>query len=205
MQTYIEDQPTISRWMAAIPLALIITMGLLAVMEQLVLSDLEAPEDVTEVPMLDVVYKHVDIDTFKPIKRVEKQTIENPPKVPDLSPPDPAGGELTIAGTFTPPSLGNGGVSINFNGMPVAQYLTTPKYPNRAVQRGIEGYVDVYFDISVIGVTENISVTGAKPEGIFEKSALAAVKRWRYQPKMVDGNAHAYQGMTQRIVFEMED
>ncbi len=204
MQTYVENQPVISRWMAAVPLAVMITLFLLVVMEKLVFIDMEAPDDAPRLTIIDPVYKDVPLVTHQTIKKVEKEDVVEPPAIPDLGEEELPEGGVNIA--FTPTSQDFGpGVNIGFSGVPIAQYLTTPKYPNRAVQRGIEGYVDVRFDISVIGVTQNISVTGASPEGVFEKSALAAVKRWRYQPKMEDGVAQRYEGMTHRIVFNMED
>lgn len=205
MQTYVENQPVISRWMAAVPLAIMITLFLLVVMEKLVTIDMEAPEEDAGLPMPELVYVPEIIETFPEVRIVEKPVIENPPAVPEPSEIDPGDNPVTIPKVQVTPKLREGGVRLNLNGMPVAQYLTTPKYPSRAIQRGIEGYVDVRFDISEIGVTYNISVTRANPEGVFEKSALAAVKRWRYQPKMEDGVGQPYEGMIHRIVFNMED
>jgi protein TonB len=57
-----------------------------------------------------------------------------------------------------------------------------PTYPESALKRGTEGWVDIAFTVRTDGTVGNIDVTGAEPAGIFEQSAVAAVRRWRYEP-----------------------
>jgi protein TonB len=47
-------------------------------------------------------------------------------------------------------------------------------------------------------------VTGANPPAVFERSALRAVRRWRYNPRIEDGVAVAQPGIRVRIRFELE-
>ncbi len=204
MQFALENRAPISRWMAAIPLAVIVTLGIMAMMERLVWSDIEAPEEATTVTFGDPIFTDKPIDTHKKIEMVDKPVIEDAPDLPELPNIEIDEGVSIAPNMNVAVNLGQGVGSIGFSGFPIAQFLVSPKYPNRAASRGLEGYVDVRFDVTELGTTVNISVTGAQPEGIFEKSALAAVKRWRYQPKTVDGKAVEYLGMTQRIVFQME-
>jgi protein TonB len=55
-----------------------------------------------------------------------------------------------------------------------------PQYPPSAVSRGIEGFVEVSFTVTALGLVENANVIGAEPPGVFEQAALAAISRWRY-------------------------
>ncbi|MEJ1964454.1 MAG: TonB family protein [Gammaproteobacteria bacterium] len=64
-----------------------------------------------------------------------------------------------------------------------------PVYPTSARERGTEGWVDLVFTLRADGSTSEVSVTAAEPAGIFEQSAMAAVRRWRYQPVRRDGRA----------------
>jgi protein TonB len=64
-----------------------------------------------------------------------------------------------------------------------------PVYPTSAQERGTEGWVDLVFTVRPDGSTTDVSVTGAEPAGIFEQSAMSAVRRWRYQPVRRDGRA----------------
>ncbi|HAS6346995.1 TPA: TonB family protein [Vibrio vulnificus] len=76
-------------------------------------------------------------------------------------------------------------------------------YPAKAKKRRIEGYVIVKFDIDEQGRTKNIEVLEAEPARFFERSAMDAIKRWRYQPQIVDGQAHVITGYTTKIEFKM--
>jgi TonB family protein len=62
-----------------------------------------------------------------------------------------------------------------------------PTYPEGALRRGTEGWVDLVFTVRTDGSIGDVSVTGAEPAGIFEQSAMASVRRWRYEPVRKDG------------------
>jgi len=62
-----------------------------------------------------------------------------------------------------------------------------PTYPEGALRRGTEGWVDLVFTVRTDGSIGDVSVTGAEPAGIFEQSAMAAVRRWRYEPVRKEG------------------
>ncbi len=66
---------------------------------------------------------------------------------------------------------------------------TQPQYPVAAREHGIEGWVDVQFLVRKDGSLGDLTVVGAQPVGVFEQSALDAVRRWRYQPILRDGQA----------------
>ncbi len=66
-----------------------------------------------------------------------------------------------------------------------------PKFPRRASKRDITGWVDVAFVVSSGGETSDIKVLAAEPGGVFEESAIAAVERWRFKARKVDGEAVA--------------
>ncbi len=76
-----------------------------------------------------------------------------------------------------------------------------PVYPPKAQKRGIEGWVDFEFTIGPAGTVENAKVIGSHPKGVFERSALRAVRRYRYNPKIVDGKPVARPGIQLRIRF----
>jgi protein TonB len=66
-------------------------------------------------------------------------------------------------------------------------HYVAPKFPDIARQRGIDGWVDVQFTVGTDGSVSDAAVIGAQPAGVFEKAALDAVRRWRYQPVVRDG------------------
>jgi protein TonB len=62
-----------------------------------------------------------------------------------------------------------------------------PDYPSAAKKDGIAGSVDLEVTVSAQGAVQDVSVIQATPPDMFEKSALAAVRKWKYDPRFVDG------------------
>ena len=62
-----------------------------------------------------------------------------------------------------------------------------PSYPTRARERGTEGWVDLEFTVAKDGTTRDAMVRAAEPAETFDRAALDAVKRWRYEPRVVNG------------------
>ena len=76
------------------------------------------------------------------------------------------------------------------------------EYPRRAEERGISGWVELVFTVSPLGTTEDVTVAGAEPQNIFNKTALAAVEQWTFEPREFRGQAIA-QRATVRLVFQL--
>lgn len=60
-------------------------------------------------------------------------------------------------------------------------------YPSAARRESIVGSVDLDVTVSSRGEVTNIAVLRADPPGLFEKSAVNAVRKWKYDPQYVDG------------------
>lgn len=56
-----------------------------------------------------------------------------------------------------------------------------PRYPIIALNRRIEGRVQVTFSIGADGTVSGARVVSATPESVFDKAALAAVAQWRFE------------------------
>ena len=55
-----------------------------------------------------------------------------------------------------------------------------PAYPPEALVAGIEGTVEVQFEVTPEGTVSNAEIVSSDPAGVFEDSALAALEGWRY-------------------------
>jgi protein TonB len=77
------------------------------------------------------------------------------------------------------------------------------QYPDSALRDGIQGYVDVQFTITTQGTVTNAAVVHSDPGDIFDRAALDAVSRWRYDPRLVDGRAVESQSQT-RVRFKLD-
>ncbi|MCH7868803.1 MAG: TonB family protein [Myxococcales bacterium] len=193
----------------AILLACVVTFGLFWGMQALVSVSGELKEGTTS-PSLEFVRLKRDSKPIEkkrePPKR-EKPKQQPPPPEIDLAKninPSSAVGAIipmldTAAELGKASSLGTGGNDRDV----VPLVRVDPQYPPRAKQRGIEGYVDIEFTIGPAGTVKDPKIIGAYPQGVFEQNALRAVRRWRYNAMMVDGEPVARHGVQVRIRFEL--
>ncbi len=64
-----------------------------------------------------------------------------------------------------------------------------PLYPSRAARLKIEGWVKMEVLIDNLGSVKEVKVLESHPSSIFNRSAIKAMKRWRFRPKVVNGVA----------------
>jgi TonB family protein len=84
-------------------------------------------------------------------------------------------------------------------------YVTTaaPRYPKRAVQRELSGWVFVEFTVTPDGETRDIEVTEADPVKIFDRAAIEAVEKWEFEPVVYRGQTIS-QRAGARLVFQVQ-
>ncbi|HMB70453.1 MAG TPA: energy transducer TonB, partial [bacterium] len=80
-----------------------------------------------------------------------------------------------------------------------------PIYPHHAVSQGIEGSVVVEFTVTTSGAVRDVVVIDAQPKGVFEKSAIEAALRFRYRPRVVDGEPIEVRGVRNVFRFSLTD
>jgi TonB family protein len=64
---------------------------------------------------------------------------------------------------------------------------TPPEFPSKALSQHLSGAVTVEYTVDTTGDPRDVRVVEATPPGVFDKSAVAAVKRWHYEPVMANG------------------
>jgi len=137
--------------------------------------------------------------------------IEAPPST-DMTPDAPSGGELSAATVdiaaptvSAPVKIARGaavGTAVgDTDAVPLMR--VEPRYPPRLLQEGVEGWVRLRFSIDRSGRTKNVVVVDSKPAVVFDEAALAAVRKWKYQPKVVDGQSVERHGLTVRLTFKV--
>ena len=107
------------------------------------------------------------------------------------------------AALFTPIKTGN---LANIENHQLIRLFGQPgEYPMRAIQRGIEGYVIVGFSVDHAGLVFDAFVIESAPEGVFEGSALKAIKKFKYKAKMSDGKAVASTGQQYLFSYKLDN
>ncbi len=74
-----------------------------------------------------------------------------------------------------------------------------PDYPSLAIRREVEGWVDLEFTVTTAGETAEIEVVSGEKANYFDKSAIAAVEQWRFEPRLFNG-----QPVDQRVSFRLD-
>ena len=110
-----------------------------------------------------------------PIKNIQPKM-----EVPDLDLPL----ELTHMG-MKGVQIGVGNISTNV--IPLVRI--EPRYPMRAANRRIEGWVKVQFTITKEGTVTDAIVVDSEPKNTFDRAALSAIKRWKFKAKIIEGMA----------------
>lgn len=80
---------------------------------------------------------------------------------------------------------------------------STAEYPAGARERGIEGWVDVVYDVAADGTVANPRVADSEPDDVFDAAALAAIREWRFEPRHEDGEPVAVRGLESRVAFRL--
>jgi len=177
-------------------LALGITFGLFYLMQYLISMGSERGADIRKGQVIEFV--RLKRDTATQTRKRELPKKEQPPEPPP--PPDlqmskndaPDANSMAIAAPDlgVGPDLGSGpnlGAPSDSDSVPLVR--VPPQYPIRAAERGIEGWVVLRFTITATGTVENPTVIDAKPKRIFDRAAIRALKKWKYRPRVVDGEA----------------
>jgi TonB family protein len=90
--------------------------------------------------------------------------------------------EMMVGGNGKPPSTS---IELQLSTIPFKVVSRVKAaYPKRALKFDIEGWVEVEYQVSEAGRAVNINVVDAEPKGVFEKSAIKAIKKWRFSPSV---------------------
>ena len=198
------------RHLSAAFLAIGVTFGLFYLMQALILGkDMKLGE--LSGTMIDFVRLKKDSELdIKKRKMPEKKEPEEPPPPPDLSiarsnKPNQDMGDMAFA-IDVDIDLSGANIAIAASDSDVVPIVRIrPQYPLRASERGIEGWVEVEFTISKSGTVKDPSVINSHPSSIFDRSALKAIRKWKYNPKIEDGEPVERPGVKVRLKFDLSD
>ncbi|OOF29478.1 energy transducer TonB [Salinivibrio sp. IB872] len=205
------------RWLISMPVALVFTLGLFMLMALMVGHSTQRPQETSTSMSIDIFMQEPDTDVQRRQRTVPERP--KPPEMPDTPTPVTQTQSTASAQPDMPtlnlqtniqgvmvqaPSLGDLSVMQgpnNQQAMPL--FRVEPNYPPRAMRRGLEGYVVVRFTISPSGRPQDLSVVEANPPRVFEREALRALRKWKYEPKVVNGEAVAQPGQQIKLEFNL--
>jgi protein TonB len=199
------------RHLIAFVCAVFVTFGLFWVMQALIGIEFKLDEAARRRVIDFVRLKHETEAETKKRKLPDKKTPEEPPPPPDLNlaqntrPDLDTGNVLPIFDSSielaSGPNIGSAAMDSDI----VPLVRVQPLYPERARQRGLEGWVEIEFTIAAGGTVKNPRVIAYHPSTIFNRAALQAIRKWKYNPKIEEGVAVERPGVQVRLVFELEN
>ncbi|TFH92382.1 energy transducer TonB [Vibrio ouci] len=201
------------RLLIVLPLAFVCAVSIFTFMAWMVDGGHQRAPQSTE----SLSFNMVMVENEQDVQRRQRTVPEQPkaPEVPEQMPTSQTETRLTEVSPMSQPSLGLntaidglaisaptfGDFGVNQQAMPL--YRVEPRYPAKALKRGAEGYVIMSFTIDPTGKPTSIEVVEAKPKRMFEREAIRALKKWKYQPKVIDGGAIAQVGQTVKLEFKL--
>lgn len=201
-----------SRFLVTFVLAGVITFGLFWLMQMLIGVEGKLDESAAS-RVIDFVRLKRDTQTEEKKRELPDRTPpekEPPPPELDLSQSlRPDAGDASFVPSFDAevdlaggPGLG-GLAAADTDAVPLVR--VQPAYPMRAAQRGVEGWVEIEFTISKSGTVKDPMVVGYEPSKIFNKAALQAIRKWKYNPKIEEGRPMERPGIIVRLRFSLNN
>lgn len=188
----------------------LVTASLLFIMQYLIATGRSALTETRDFHFVDFVRveREETVSRKKP-KPKKPPTPDQPP--PDMPQPeqDAVNPEMGVIGV-APVATAALDVSVGGFGLAVADgdYLpivkVAPVYPRRALSRGLEGHVIVEFTVTRTGTVRD-PVVIESTNSVFERAALAACLKFKYKPRIVDGEPIEVAGVRNKITFVLED
>ena len=200
------------RWALSMVMAAGITLGLFYFMQALIATGAQLDQRVTVVKIVDATMPEIELEVIEEIDKPEpiQDDTEVVEEVPERQVNLSDGPSLNIERASieidTGLQLSNASISAT-DGDFLPLVAIAPQYPTRAAQRGIEGWCLVSFTVNGLGNVEedSIVVVDAEPSNIFNRSSIRAATRFKFQPRVVDGQGVAVEGVQYVFRYELED
>lgn len=200
----------IARLSIATVLGALVAMGLLGLMQVLINTGKAALTEKSASSIVDFVRipRAEEITTKKPKPKKPPEPETPPPDVPETprDQMDPTSASLNVSAVAVDTNIDIGG-NFGFE-QSDGEYLpivkVAPVYPRRAQERGIEGYVILEFTVTKLGTVIN-PVVIETTSSLFNKAAMNASLKFKYKPRVVNGEPVDVAGVLHKITFQLED
>lgn len=187
-----------------------VTFGLFVLMATLIANSGRPPEKGPPSPVIDIVMPDNDsnIDAIKPTPPPPPPPPPEPPKLepvePDTSDPS-AEINMSMDLSMDGPEIeisGPGAMRQDGEATPIVRI--DPKYPIQAARDGREGWVRLSFTINEAGGVEDVKVIESQPRRIFDREAVRALKKWKYKPRIEEGQPVKQFNQKVQLDFSLE-
>jgi protein TonB len=209
---HVDKGGSIFRMVIGIVLGVVITAALFWFMQYLIeTADRELNEDASG-HLLDFVRlkrdESIERRQLKPKKPPPPEAPPPQPPTPQLENLDPNAEKIAITAAPVETDIEmSGGFSL---GVGEGDYLpivkVAPIYPQRALSRSIEGYCVVQYVVTKNGtIREPFVVEDQCTSSLFHRASVAAAMKFKYKPRVVDGQAIEVPGVQNKFTYEIQE
>jgi len=208
----VQKTGSLVRLTIGIVLGLVVTAALFWTMQYLIETTEGTLNEGTSGNLVDFVRLKRD----ESIQRRQLKPKKPPP--PDAPPPQPPTPQLDnlnpnaekIAISAAPVETDiemSGGFSL---GVGEGDYLpivkVAPIYPQRALSRGIEGYCVVQYTVTKQGtIRDPFVIEDQCTSSLFHRASIQAALKFKYKPRVIDGQAVEVPGVQNKFTYEIEE
>lgn len=198
----------IPRYAVSFLASIVITTSLLWLMQALIATGKKAVVDEADFSLGDFIRVRKE-----EVVRRDEDEPEPPPDV-DEPPPETPDTQVDDLDTTTSLSMGGPAAKIDLSmqggriGLGDGDYLpivkVAPIYPRRAQTRGLEGQCLIEFTVTTTGTVKDAFAVECT-SSLFQKASVTAASKFKYKPRVVDGEAIEVPGVQHIITFKLED
>jgi protein TonB len=194
--------------------SIIVTGSIFAVMSGMVSSDGAQNNNQGDQTVIDFIRLKQDSES-----RVKQRDKKEPPKPkkPPMPPEQTAQQNMPMKqiamrmSNITPDLslankslLGDAQIGMGFGDGDVIPLVRMPaQYPSKAKRRNIEGFVKARLEVNIQGTVDAVEIIDSKPRGIFERSAIRALYKYKFKPQIINGKPQP-QSVTQTLEYTLE-
>ena len=145
---------------------------------------------------------------LKPKKPPPPESAPPQPPTPQLDNLNPNAEKIAISAVPVETDIEmTGGFSL---GVGEGDYLpivkVAPIYPNRALTRGIEGFCVVQYTVTRQGTTRDpIVIDSQCTSSLFHRASVNAALKFKYKPRIMDGEAVEVPGVQNKFTYEITE
>jgi protein TonB len=194
------------RMIFALLLSIPVVVGLFMIMHSLIDRNFENPE-VSNSKIAELVQPDEEIQLETTTKKPEKaeEPEEPPPEMqmvaldldmnPDVENIAPMA-SISVDISSSGMSSGDGEY------LPIVK--VAPIYPRRAQTRGISGYCIVEYTVTKSGSIRDPRAVDCQPSGVFDSASVKAAQKFKYKPRVVDGEPIEVAGVRNKFTYTLE-
>lgn len=200
------------RLLAGLIVGLCVTLFLFWFMQYMIDTADRSLDDENRGSLVDFVRverdEQIERKDRKPEKPPEPDQPPPQPPTPQLDNLDPTAEKIAIQAAPVQTDIDmTGGFSL---GVGEGDYLpivkVSPIYPQRANSRGIEGHCTVQYTVTRQGTVKDVVVVESDcTSSLFERASVQAAMKFKYKPRVIDGQAVEVPGVQNRFTFKLTD